>query len=77
MSEGTHTNNVNGIKKQSQELIEQAFQKGFKAGLEQGRKEGVETTAETVRKALSMDYNEMNDTINRSCCNLSNGGDTL
>ena len=75
MSEWTHTNNVDGIKKQSQELIEQAFQKGFKAGLEQGRKEGIERAAETIRTVLTLDYNVMNDAINRSYCNLPAGGD--
>lgn len=60
MSEWTHKNGVDGIKKQAQELIEQAYQRGYKAGqekalvvysnkcIEQGRSEAWEAAGKII-----------------------------
>ena len=61
MSEWTHKDGVDGIKKQAQELIYQAYQKGYKAGQENAlvvdsdkfREQGRNEAWETARKIMS------------------------
>ena len=71
MSLGTEKQRTEGIKRQADELIEQAYQRGFKAGkvaweektkdffVEQGRHEAWETAKELV----CMGYKKANEIV--------------
>lgn len=66
MSLGTQEQRTKGMKKQANELIEQAFNSGFKAGREQGRKEGIDYAIYTLQIAQG----RMDEMTARQLCNL-------
>ena len=63
---GTQEQRTKGMKRQAQELIEQAYNSGFKAGREQGRKEGLEYAVYTLQIAQG----RMDELTARQFCNL-------